>query len=96
MHSVARSSASAAYLLKPVRQTELREAISRILSGREAAGTTSMITRDTPNREEGVTKPMRILLAEDNFVNQKLAKRMLEKRNHLLPSSPTVERPRQS
>jgi two-component system, sensor histidine kinase and response regulator len=72
----------AAYLLKPVRQTELREAISRILSGREAAGTTSMITRDTLNREEGVTKPMRILLAEDNFVNQKLAKRMLEKRNH--------------
>ena len=72
----------AAYLLKPVRQTELREAISRILSGREAPGALSMITRDTLNREEGATKPMRILLAEDNFVNQKLAKRMLEKRNH--------------
>lgn len=72
----------AAYLLKPIRQSELREAISRVLMAREQTGATPMITRYTLRDEAVAGKTLNILLAEDNAVNQKLATRMLEKRGH--------------
>ncbi len=72
----------AAYLLKPVRQAELREAITRVLSGRSAKGSTPMITRLSLREEAVAARSLTILLAEDNLVNQRLATRMLEKRNH--------------
>ena len=71
-----------AYLLKPVRQVELREAIVRVLSAKERAGTIPLITRYTLNDSSEPAKRLHILLAEDNAVNQKLAIRMLEKRGH--------------
>jgi two-component system, sensor histidine kinase and response regulator len=71
-----------AYLLKPVRQSELREAISRVLSGRGTAEDSPMITRSSLREHFTGTRTLRVLLAEDNQVNQKLATRMLEKRNH--------------
>lgn len=72
----------AAYLLKPVRQAELREAIARVLSARETTGESTMITRRTLREQVKPNKMLKILLAEDNPINQKLAMRMLEKRNH--------------
>jgi signal transduction histidine kinase/DNA-binding response OmpR family regulator len=72
----------AAYLLKPVRQTELREAIARVLSAGGKSTETAMITRHTLREQTRQNKMLKILLAEDNPVNQKLATRMLEKRNH--------------
>ena len=72
----------AAYLLKPVRQNELREAIARVLSARESSETSPLITRYTLRDKAHTGKTLKILLAEDNPVNQKLARRMLEKRNH--------------
>lgn len=72
----------AAYLLKPVRQAELRDAIIRVLTRRRGTGTASMITRYTLREEAIAGRGLTILLAEDNAVNQKLAVRMLEKRNH--------------
>jgi two-component system, sensor histidine kinase and response regulator len=71
----------AAYLLKPVRQSELREAIARVLSAKEQ-GAMPMITRYSLQADAEPAKSLDILLAEDNLVNQKLAIRLLEKRGH--------------
>jgi two-component system, sensor histidine kinase and response regulator len=72
----------AAYLLKPVRQTELREAIIQVLSSRRDTELLPMVTRYSLRETADATRTLHILLAEDNLVNQKLATRMLEKRNH--------------
>jgi signal transduction histidine kinase/CheY-like chemotaxis protein len=65
------------YLLKPVKQSALLEAIAHSL-GRLAAA------EPPPARHSpGESRPkLRVLLAEDNAVNQKLAVRLLEKHGH--------------
>ncbi|HTW66521.1 MAG TPA: response regulator [Bryobacteraceae bacterium] len=68
----------AAYLIKPVLQADLFQAVLQVLSAHEqAAKPTALITRHT--LREGRAS-LRVLLAEDNIVNQKLACRLLE--NH--------------
>ena len=63
----------AAYLLKPVRQVELREAISRVLLSKERVGETAMFTDYSLVNVKAPARSLKILLAEDSFVNQKLA-----------------------
>ena len=72
----------AAYLLKPIRQSELREAIARVLGAREQAGAIPLITRFSVHDAHEPSAFLRVLLAEDNAVNQRLAVRLLEKRGH--------------
>jgi CheY-like chemotaxis protein/nitrogen-specific signal transduction histidine kinase len=72
----------AAYLLKPIRQSELREAIARILGAREQEGAIPLITRFSLHDARDPSAFLRVPLAEDNAVNQRLAVRLLEKRGH--------------
>jgi two-component system sensor histidine kinase/response regulator len=74
----------AAYLLKPIRQSELREAIARVLGAREQKGAIPLITRYSLQDAREPSASLRILLAEDNAVNQRLASRLLEKRGHFV------------
>jgi CheY-like chemotaxis protein len=71
-----------AYLTKPVRQSELREAICAAF-GRRLAGLLgpAVVTKHVL-REARAAASRRILLAEDNHVNQILAVRLLERRGH--------------
>ena len=67
----------AAYLLKPVKQADLLDAFRLSLGHSKKEG--PLITRYTV---EEVRRKLRILLVEDNVVNQKLATKILEKRGH--------------
>jgi PAS domain S-box-containing protein len=70
------------YLTKPVKQSELWEAIMTTL-GLPASATepAPLITRHSLRESR---RRLRILLAEDHPVNQRVAVRMLEKRGHLV------------
>jgi CheY-like chemotaxis protein len=71
-----------AYLTKPVNQAELREAIYMLLDRKPGESPVDgLIARHTIHQEPAASG-LKILLAEDNPVNQKLAVRMLEKRGH--------------
>jgi two-component system sensor histidine kinase/response regulator len=68
------------YLVKPVRQADLLDAIMLAMD-RPIVERGPVITRHTI---EDARRRFRLLLAEDNVVNQKLAQRILEKRGHLV------------
>jgi CheY-like chemotaxis protein len=66
-----------AFLTKPVKPSALHDALVTVLVGQEAATPTRTTERPAIDAELGLRHPLRILLAEDNPVNQKLAIRLL-------------------
>ena len=75
-------------LLKPVRQSELRPLLAAILQPRSTAATpvspdaVSELPAIAPPQPAAAAAALRILLVEDNLVNQRLALRLLEKKGH--------------
>jgi signal transduction histidine kinase/PleD family two-component response regulator len=87
------------YLIKPIRRTELLNAISRALANpgflpRRAAKTldgvaSSPATANTGSAAVAQTSPkLRILVAEDNPINQHLAMRLLQGEGHTVEIAP--------
>jgi signal transduction histidine kinase/CheY-like chemotaxis protein len=68
-----------AYLVKPIRQGELLDAICKLLDKSVQKQPATLVTRHTLQEER---HRIRVLLAEDNVVNQTLAVRLLEKRGY--------------
>jgi two-component system, sensor histidine kinase and response regulator len=75
----------AAYLNKPIKQSELLDTIMRNLRG-SAAERQKAVSSVAQMRS---SRALRILLAEDSIVNQKLAVRLLEKWGHKITVAST-------
>jgi signal transduction histidine kinase/CheY-like chemotaxis protein len=75
----------AEYLMKPVQQSELFDAIARTMGAHR---------RDVPfahpggSRDADNVKPLRILLAEDNEINQRVVVGLLRPRGHVIDVAP--------
>ncbi len=67
----------AACLTKPVRQSHLRETLVGVMSGR--AGSHGNEPQPSPEPKEAAPLGLRVLLVEDNLVNQRVATRQLER-----------------
>lgn len=70
----------AAYVVKPVQQADLLQTIVNVLGIESLTRGTSVAIQKTAPEQMGPS--LRILLAEDNAVNQKVAQRLLEKHGH--------------
>ncbi|PYP97294.1 MAG: hypothetical protein DMD38_06390 [Gemmatimonadetes bacterium] len=68
-----------AYLTKPLSRADLLEALGTVLEAPDDGGGSEVITRHTIAESR---KSLRVLLAEDNPVNQQVAVAMLVKRGH--------------
>jgi two-component system sensor histidine kinase/response regulator len=73
----------AAHLTKPLRQSELHGALCECMAASKPS--VVRLPQKMPSGPQQMReKPLRILLAEDNPVNQRLAQRLIEKRGHTI------------
>jgi PAS domain S-box-containing protein len=71
----------AVYLTKPISQSSLLDATMTLFGAQDAAGTAppALVTRHSLREGQ---RALKVLLAEDNEVNQRYASRLLERRGH--------------
>ena len=67
----------AAGLVKPVRQAQLRRTLTQILDHRRGQPAAELLLPEISEEQGGTTRGLRVLLVEDNIVNQKIALWML-------------------
>ncbi len=74
-----------AYLVKPIRQADLRESLAMVLCSdpekQHSAKAMALVTRHTL-RENRLAGGLKVLLAEDDPINQQVAVNMLERLGH--------------
>lgn len=79
-----------AYLVKPVKKSVLFETIQFVLSSHHSkdscGGPAGLVTRHTVRERRKMTG-CRILLAEDDLVNRKIAVKMIEKHGHFVKTA---------
>src|SRR5581483_7920678 len=68
----------AAYLAKPIRRALLEECLRAVLVAEPAAAPAALVTRHGIAAASALRRP-RVLVAEDNEVNQKVTVRLLER-----------------
>jgi CheY-like chemotaxis protein len=68
----------AAFLSKPIKPSQLFDALAGVFAGAHVAVPKPISIKSQSDAELGTLHPLRILLAEDNVVNQKLALRILQ------------------
>jgi len=66
------------HVAKPVGQRELLTAVRQVIGSRAASETASAASRESAD----TTPRLRVLIAEDNVVNQKLIAQLLQRRGH--------------
>jgi two-component system sensor histidine kinase/response regulator len=81
--SAAREAGIDAFLAKPARVSSLYECLAALLDPADDGLSTSMLTRYTLPEASSVTRG-RVLVVDDNPVNQRVALRMLEKMGHVV------------
>jgi two-component system, sensor histidine kinase and response regulator len=69
----------AAYLTKPVKQSALLDSLLTVFGSTQSERPVPLVTKYTLPKDQ---RPLHILLAEDNPVNQKIAAILIEKRGH--------------
>jgi two-component system sensor histidine kinase/response regulator len=81
---VCRELGVARYLVKPVKQSDLLDTVTRIVvrGGTEPQSVGADSRSRSARPSVAAAQPLRILLAEDNATNQRLAVRLLEKMGH--------------